>query len=381
MEKLKFNIGLGGFRLSQPRVAQEGDVATLGFNGDFAPKPNEMLAVDFRLLSATMIGAETWKATFFPAEVLKEAAMKFSQNPVCVEHEFGVFGWDKVDILIKGIVGDTEFQDAKVAENGAAIPAGVNGTLIIDAKTNTALARAISFGGINSCSVSVEFEFKKSHDIEDFSGRVGQYTEKGEMIHRIATKIIRVNEVSLVALGADPFAKKLDNEGNVPKSALEKYKATRMFASEADEKSEFEKFGFVSVVCDDTLNFSISNQKSYANTTVDFAKQLSAKENEILQLKAENEQLKEKAQIGEKLFLSLQGEAKRLFSIVNPNSQTQLDLSTIEKCETVINEYKEAANEKFGGQSCVKCGGKMSFQKSKTFQEKNDVFDKFLKDT
>ena len=98
------------------------------------------------------------------------------------------------------------------------IPAGIDAILAIDAKTNPKIARGVLAGGIFSNSVTVDFDWVPSHDIDnqyEFENLVGTYAADGRMITREVTKIHDYYESSLCWLGADPYAKLIDKEGNL----------------------------------------------------------------------------------------------------------------------------------------------------------------------
>lgn len=61
---------------------------------------------------------------------------------------------------------------------------------------------------IDSNSVGIIFQFKRSHvDLDGFYWRLGEEVD-GQIVRLIATKILKIPETSLVAAGADPTAKK-----------------------------------------------------------------------------------------------------------------------------------------------------------------------------
>ncbi len=71
---------------------------------------------------------------------------------------------------------------------------------------------------VKSSSVTVVFEWEASHDFDrewDFWDKLGEFGEDGEMVRRVVTNITAYYESSLVWLGADPFAGKLDENGQV----------------------------------------------------------------------------------------------------------------------------------------------------------------------
>lgn len=179
------------------------------------PKPEDFIQVPFRLLSATIVGAGSWKATDFTNEkILKGSASKLSGKPIFKEHNPDLDNW-------VGIVSGTKWSPSftqKVGGKEVVVPAGIDGVLDIDVKTNPTLARGIMIGSIFSNSVTVVFDYEKSHeDIPDgeFFEKVGTIAADGKMITRKATKIYDYYETSLVFLGADPFSKSIDVEGNL----------------------------------------------------------------------------------------------------------------------------------------------------------------------
>ena len=179
---------------------------------DFNPAEDEFIEPVFRLLSACIV-SKNYMPTEFPADVLKASIQLMVGQTVNCDHETNIGN-------AIGTVSEVFWQEAYKAADGQEIPAGMNGVLKIDAKANPRIARGINMAppSIHSNSVTVQFEWKPSHNFEDpyeFWDKLGTYDENGEMIRRIATKIISYKETSLVSHGADPFAQKLDNDGKI----------------------------------------------------------------------------------------------------------------------------------------------------------------------
>jgi len=178
---------------------------------DLMPKPEDFVQIPFRLLSATTVAAGTWRATDFSNEnLLKASLKKLEGKPVYTEHNTSLDNW-------LGMVQKTTWSEATVM-NGTTIPAGINGMLAIDAKSNPKILRGILAKGIFSNSVTVVFDWKPSHTFEDeytFRRMVGSLAEDGNMIRRVVTAIHDYYESSLVFLGADPYAKLIDEGGNL----------------------------------------------------------------------------------------------------------------------------------------------------------------------
>lgn len=199
-------------------------------NGDIEnaiPKEEDFLPFWFRHISATTVGGGSWKATEFPEKVLKAGMNLLAFKPSYVNHELETSN-------IIGGVGDVKWSGKTKLSDGTVVPPGIDAPIWIDGKLHPDICRklaAFPVPHIQSVSVTVTYEWEPSHVFEDSSGqediwlfenRIGQ-TVNGEMVRRIATKIIDFYETSLVWLGADPFAKILDADGkpmNIEKSAI-----------------------------------------------------------------------------------------------------------------------------------------------------------------
>ena len=179
----------------------------LNVGDDVTPKDSDFVKVPFRLLSATIVGAGSWKATDFGNEAVLRASMNdLDQKPVYKDHETDIDNW-------VGIVDGVSWDSSK-----GEIPGGINGVISIDAVVAPKIARGVLQGIIFSNSVTVEFDWKPSHEFSEsyeFENRIGQMHEDGTMIRRIVTDIHNYHESSLVWLGADPFAKLIGSNGEL----------------------------------------------------------------------------------------------------------------------------------------------------------------------
>lgn len=179
---------------------------------DFNPEEDEFIEPIFRLLSNCIV-SKNYNPTEFPADVLKASMPLLVGQTVNCDHETNIGN-------AIGSVVEVFWQEAYKTADGQEIPAGINGKLKIDAKANPRIARGINMDppSIHSNSVTVQFEWKPSHDFEkpwEFWDKLGTYDENGQLIRRIATRIISYKETSLVSHGADPFAQLLDNKGKI----------------------------------------------------------------------------------------------------------------------------------------------------------------------
>lgn len=238
---------------------------------DAIPKPEDFLPFNFRHISATIVGANSWKATDFSNEVvLKKAAKLLSNKPVMVNHSFEVSN-------IVGANGDLKFVARRTDENGNVIPAGIEGPVWIDGKLHADICRKLAaypVPHIQSVSITVVFEWEPSHDFREngeydwwkFRENLGEMVD-GRMVCRVVTDIFECHETSLVWLGADPFAKIIDSEGNLLN--IEKSAVVSMSKPDNDPLFDlYEKEGRMFVWEDETTGKTVSyNKESYSKTS------------------------------------------------------------------------------------------------------------------
>ncbi len=208
-------------------------------SSDIIPKPEDFIEQPFRLLSATVVGGGSWKATDFSnTKVLKASMEKLNGKAVYKDHETDTDNWVGI---INGVSWSSETTNGSVK-----VPAGIDGILALDSKTNPKVCRGILIGNLYSNSVTVVFDWKMSHDFEnewDFYNKVGTIGTDGQMIRRIVTAIQDYHETSLVWLGADPFSKAYNEDGtlkNIDVSAIYEFSKAgitkdRLFAEESEE--------------------------------------------------------------------------------------------------------------------------------------------------
>lgn len=192
-------------------------------------QPGDFIPFMFRHISATIVGAGTWKATEFTEASLKDAVKRklLNMKPAYVNHELEVGN-------IIGVAGEAEYQPAFKDASGQQIPGGIIAPIWVDSVCHTDLCRkltAFPVPHIQSVSITVAYEWEPSHLFETrdgdydywaFEDKVGTYVD-GKMVRRIVTNIIEIYETSLVWLGADPIAKILDENNqpiNVERSAI-----------------------------------------------------------------------------------------------------------------------------------------------------------------
>ena len=241
-----------------------------------------------------------------------------------------------------GTVKEVFWQESYTVD-GHEIPAGINGVLKIDGKANPRIARGINMDppSIHSNSVTVQFEWKPSHNFKDpyeFWDKIGTYDEKGEMIRRIATKIISYKETSLVSHGADPFAQKVDQNNHIvnPGYASSVYNS---FSEEVKQKIstrviphyDFKSFGEVAVM--------YNTSKTYIEGTTP---QEDPKSNNNKTSKTMNKELQE--------FLELLFGENMLSLAEGTTASTEIALSAV---KAMIQENKDLQESKTTAENSV----------------------------
>ena len=185
------------------------------------PKDDEFITPVYRLLSEVII-SKYYPTDFSKPGVLKNSMGLLVGQTINCDHESDVAN-------AIGSVKSTFWQEAYKLPNGKVVPAGINGQMLIDAKSNPRIARGILMDppSIHSNSVTVSFAWEKSHpemSDSEFYQALGSYNSKGELVRRVVSEIYGYSETSLVSNGADPFAK-LMKDGRIvlPDIAARKY--------------------------------------------------------------------------------------------------------------------------------------------------------------
>jgi hypothetical protein len=205
---------------SEPDDKSAADVIELDNGSDdpgankWTPKEEDLIRVPFRALSATIVAGGTWRTTDFTDEsMLRRSLNKIVGKSAFTEH------WQYTSNCI-GAVESSKWSEMRFMDGGKKVPAGIDVVYLINAKLNEDLASNLLMTppGIYSNSVTVEFEWEPSHDDfadeDGFMRSIGQVHADGRMVARKVTDIIDYHESSILWLGADPFAKMLDKDGN-----------------------------------------------------------------------------------------------------------------------------------------------------------------------
>lgn len=226
---------------------------------DIMPKPEDFMDFPFRLISATIVGAGSWKATDFSRPGVLEASKDMLlAKPVYPDHETDMANW-------LGIIKSVKWSP-ETTQDGMKIPGGIDGMISIDAKSNPKVARGVVMGITFSNSVTVAFSWEPSHTFEnmrEFDDRLGEIGPDGKMVTRVVTNIEDYFESSLLWLGADPFAKLIGADGkliNIDHSSVQYSKA------DTHSKSLYEKDKKYSISCGFDENvLALSKRKESLN--------------------------------------------------------------------------------------------------------------------
>lgn len=404
------------------------DIAKFGFFGDspsfnnyypdakesdFVADESDFIQPVYRMLSNTIVISSRGLIEF-PTDVLKAAVNKMVGQAIFPNHD------DQIGNEL-GVVVDTVWQDSyKVGD--MVIPAGINARMKIDAKSNPKIARGITMNppSIHSTSCTVIYKWKPSHKFEkewEFYEKMGTYDEKGELIRKIATEILYFTELSLVTHGADPFAKKLDENGKIILPDFAKaqsvdvnqtgfsyaenwrevvtnqgYVSTSMnkftdgigFSNNQNKKENMDLQEFLSLMSSvfgkstnaESFKADLEEYKGKVGLLVDPAT-LSLKdgENEIVgfekikeefsKLKGENASLKEKEgfiSMGESYLNSLREEAVKMYKLSLKEGEKEdeaiislINGSDMNGAKAMLNQYKTQVEEK-SPLTCQHCG-------------------------
>jgi len=178
---------------------------------DLKPKDGDYSFPIFRALSEVVVHKNTNPVDFSQNNVLKKSLQLLVAETVYPNHEMLVGNE-------LGVIESVEWQNAYKTDKGIQVPAGINARLKIDGKKVPGIVRSIEMNALHSVSVTVSFEWEKSHpniSDDEFRNKLGTFDEKGNIYTRVATKILRYSEISLVPHGADPYARKVGEDGKI----------------------------------------------------------------------------------------------------------------------------------------------------------------------
>lgn len=178
---------------------------------DLNPAEQDFVTPVFRALSKIIIN-KYGPIDFSQGDVLENSLKLLLGQAIFTNH-------DQIVGNEVGVIIESSFENTRTYD-GVKIPAGINVKMKLDGKSNPKLVRSIMMDppAVHSTSVTVAFNWEQSHknlSTEDFYNQLGKLDDKGKLIRRIVTDIVRYDELSLVSHGADPFAQKKDEDGKI----------------------------------------------------------------------------------------------------------------------------------------------------------------------
>ncbi|MCU0439352.1 MAG: hypothetical protein MUC49_15775 [Raineya sp.] len=349
----------------------------------------EFLRVPFRAITATMVGAYSFKATDFSTPGVLQSAMKMIVGKAAFKnHDL----WD-----VESAIGTIE--SAKWTAQNGDIPAGIDIMFKINAKNNPRIANSLQNNEIQSCSVTIDFDWEPSHrekytdkngnfDWWEFYWDVGSIAADGKMICRKATKVNDIHECSLVSLGADPYAKRLDSNGkpiNIDRAGILSMCKEGNFTQEPilyvkqdlkfqinpeDDFEEAIQFAYSKLKKQYDVNTELNKQKEALESKLSFSKdsteELNKANEELAKLKeqlAQYEQFEAYKAKAEKYDANLKAqrdEVVRLYKLANPKNIQEELVKLIEGSEGI---QLDAFAKQYGGSlinmfspKCGDCG-------------------------
>jgi hypothetical protein len=181
----------GGVFSGCPTEAVGGSISFAALDDNGGLNKDEFFATMARILSKAITPYR--KFDFTKGDVLKKSVGIFEGLTLYANHNPNVNDW-------KGLVQNCVWDD----KNN---PAGINAMIVVDKTIDPKLARGLEIKALRSLSVTIWFNYEKSHpDLPGFYDRLGE-TVDGEVVRFIVTEITNAGEVSVVWEGEDPFAK------------------------------------------------------------------------------------------------------------------------------------------------------------------------------
>jgi FtsZ-binding cell division protein ZapB len=379
---------------------------------DLNPKEIEFIQPVFRMLSEVILNKGWRPIDFSKKGVLKKSMNMLLGQTINIDHEIAVGN-------AIGAVSEVYWQNGYKTKSGIEVPAGINAVLKIDGKSNPRIARGVMMEppSIHSNSVTVRFKFEPSHVLDDqdsFWNLLGTFDSNGEMYRLVVIEILGYSETSLVSHGADPFAQKVKEDGEIVnpeyannqsmsfsadgeldiKDGHIQYDFKNELKLSADEPStprqnnnnnnnnsnmtELEK-----LISDISAKFSFTKEDGITKENIleKIGEKLTAQTTEIEtltkekntlvtekatltterdNLKTENAAFTANAETFTQLTESTRAEAERLYSLCkgDKKDQTIIDMiktSDLRTSASFVKQYQAEADEKFP-EKCTDCG-------------------------
>lgn len=370
---------------------------------DLKPVDADFIQPVFRLLSEVIVHKGV-PIDFSKKGVLKASMPMLLGQTINIDHEVAVGN-------AIGAISEVFWQNSYKDKNGYKIPAGINGVLKIDGKSNPRIARGIMMEppSIHSNSVTVRFTWEPSHTFEkaeEFYDKLGTYDSKGELIRLVVNNIKGYLETSLVSHGADAFAQKIGADGKIVNPGFAKtvyqFSADKPITGKAwvDYKGDQLRLSAEETILNETNNNKQKEMEELlknitetlglaegevtqenamdkiqeaitsaskaeeitelTQTNEGLTRQITEKDDEIAKLNKTIEELKSNSQRVETLTKDTQNEAVRLFKLckgedADENILNLISGANLDTAMAFVKQYQKEADEKFP-ETCKSCG-------------------------
>jgi len=337
------------------------------------PQESDYVMIPVRALSATNVQGDTINFGYNNGKALQDAVAMFDGLTILKDHNLSVENW----------LGATErsYWDTLTPN----VPAGVNLMMKVDTKADPKTARGLLSGALNSVSVTIAFDYEKSHpkmNDSEFFMNLGEVVD-GTMVQALVTKVTRLYELSVVWQGADKYAKqRVDGRIDVPGTS------NSLQENMMDWKKLAATLGLTSLANPDetTVTAALIAQSGELATlkAADYPGQIATlnttiktKTDENTALQAKVTELKPNADLGVKFLANRRSEALRLYKLVEGDKATEsmtklINEANLEVAESFVASYQPRA-ESLAPISCKDCGSKnVNRQASETTTELED---------
>jgi hypothetical protein len=298
--------------------------------------PEEYFVTNCRLLSAAVTPYR--KFDFTREGVLKKAVPLFEGLTLYANHDADVNDW-------KGLIQEPVWDDQNT-------PPGINAKAVIDKTVDPKLARGVETKALRSFSVTIWFNYEKSHpDLANFYDRLGEEID-GEMVRFVVTEITNAGEVSVVWEGEDPFAKSFKAAGDPP-------------AQPSQEEATMKLTAAVMTLLGIAAGTDVTEEllEAKINETVTGLKST------ITSLETETKLLKVDAEVGVQTLAEARTRAVTLYKAAKGDKAVAtfitgvIDKADLETARGLIQEYQLAIDEATP-LKCAKCGETLSRRSS-----------------
>lgn len=329
------------------------------------PQESDYVMIPVRALSATQVQGDTINFGHNQGKALQDAVAMFDGLTILKDHNLSVENW----------LGQTEraYWDTLTPDT----PPGVNLMMKVDTKADPKTARGLLTGALNSVSVTIAFDYDKSHpkmSDMDFFMNLGELVD-GTRVQALVTAVTRLYELSVVWQGADKYAKqRVNGRIDVPGTSnslqenmmdWKKLALALGLTSLANPDEQTVTAAVIAAQAEFTTNkatlTALQTEKTGLETQiVTLNTTIATKNTEISTLNTKVGELTASAKLGEDFLKSRRGEALRLYNLVEGDKGTDsmkklINESSLEVADSFVNSYTTRA-EAVAPLKCQECG-------------------------